>query len=198
MARIASVFLLLVVAAAAHAQDARYVSDEIAIVLRESPRADGASRGIVTTGTRVALLESDEVSGYVRVRTPDSREGWMLKRYLKREPVARDKLQRVEKELAAAQAEARKLREENARLMDDFARISGGQPIASRELVQEAEQLRAQLARKDQEVAAIREEYGAERASQQTLLLGGALVAGGFLLALLLRWLWPRRRRGDF
>lgn len=190
-------FLLLVAAAAAHAQDARYVSDEIAIVLREAPRGDGASRGIVTTGTRVLLLESDEVSGYVRVRTPDNREGWMLKRYLKREPVAREKLQRAETELAAAQAEAKKLREENARLMDDFARISGGQPIASRELVQETEHLRTQLAQKEQEVAAIREEYGAKRASQQTLLLGGALVAGGFLLALLLRWLWPKRRWGD-
>jgi hypothetical protein len=35
------------------------------------------------------------------------------------------------------------------------------------------------------------------RASQRTLLIGGGLVAAGVLLALLLRWLWPKRRWGD-
>jgi SH3 domain protein len=175
----------------------RYVSDEIAIVLRDAPRAEGGSRGVVTSGARVTVVGAEE-NGYVKVRTGDNREGWMLARFLKREPIARDKLQRVEKDLAATQAELKKVQGDHARLLEDFSRISGGQPIASKELMAEVDALRAQLKQKDQDVAAARAEYDAERASQQTLLSGGALVAGGMLLALLLRWLWPKKRWGDF
>jgi SH3 domain protein len=179
-------------------ESTRYVSDEITIVLRDSPRAEGGARGVVTSGMRVTVLGTDEPSGYVRVRTGDGREGWMLARHLKGDPIARDKLKTLDKDLVAAQAELKKLKEENARLTADFARISGGEPIASRELVQETENLRAQLKQKDQDVAQLREQYDVEVASQKTLLLGGALVAAGFLLALLVRWLWPKRRWGDF
>jgi SH3 domain protein len=197
--RIAGTFLLAFWALAAQAQgEVRYVSDEIAIVLRDAPRAEGAARGIVTSGARVTLLEADEASGYARVRTSDNREGWLLQRHLKSEPIARERLQRVEKELAAVQAELKKTQDERAKLMEDFQRISGGEPIASRELIEEADRLRAQLKQKDQDVEQLRAQYDVKRASQRTLLLGGGLVAGGFVLALLLRLLWPKRRWGDF
>jgi SH3 domain protein len=197
--RIVATILLALWALSAQAQgDVRYVSDEIAIVLRDAPRAEGASRGIVTSGARVTLLEVDEGSGYARVRTTDNREGWILQRHLKNDPIARERLQRVEKELAAVQAELRKAQDERARLMEDFQRISGGEPIASRELIEEADRLRAQLKQKDQDVEKLRAQYDVKRASQRTLLLGGGLVAGGLVLALLLRLLWPKRRWGDF
>lgn len=196
--RVLFMFSLALCAAAAAAQETRYVSDEIAIVLRDTPRAEGAARGVVNSGTRVTVLSVDEGSGYARVRTGDGREGWMLQRHLKSEPTARDRVQRAEKDLAAAQAELKKVKEEHAKLLQDFARISGGEPIASRELVAEAEGLRAQLKQKDADVAALEARYDVERARQRTLLLGGALVAGGVLLALVLRWLWPKKRWGDF
>lgn len=198
MPRTLTILLLAFCSVAAHAEEVRYVSDEITIVLRDTPRAEGAPRGVVASGHRVTVLGVDEGSGYARVRTADKREGWILQRHLKAEPIARDRVQRLEKDLAAAQAEVRKLQEERAKLMQDFSRISGGEPIASRELIEETEKLRAQLKQKDEDVAALRLQYDLRRASQRTLLLGGALVAGGVVLALLLRLLWPRKRRGDF
>ena len=199
MQRIIGVLLLAFFGASALAEsDVRYVSDEITIVLRDTPRAEGGARGVVSSGNRVTVLGEDAASGYVRVRTADNREGWILQRHLKTEPIARERLQRAEKDLAAAQAELKKLQEEHAKLMQDFARISGGEPIASRELMDEVEKARAQLKQKDADVARLREQYDLERASQRTLLFGGALVAGGFLLALLLRLLWPKKRWGDF
>jgi SH3 domain protein len=175
------------------AAEVRYVSDEIAIVLRDAPRAEAAPRGVVNSGARVEVLETDAASGYARVRAGD-REGWMLARFLKREPIARDRAQQLEKELASAQAELKKLKDDHAKLLQDFARISGGEPIASKEVMQEVADLREQIARKDQEVAAMRERYDTQRGSQRTLAIGGGLVAAGFVLALLLRWLWPRKR----
>jgi SH3 domain protein len=196
--RISTLLLLSMLAFAAPARaDVRYVTDEIQIVLRDSPRADGAARGVVNSGVRLTVVEGKAVDGYVRVRTSENVEGWILERHLKKEPIARERTQRLEKDLAAAQADLKKLQDEHARLMADFQRISGGEPIASREVMQQVVDLKAQLAQKDREVTGMSERYDLARASQNTLLLGGGLVAAGFVLALLLRWLWPKKRYGD-
>lgn len=198
MRRIGALLLLAVASAGAQAQEAvRYVTDELAIVLRERPDGDSASRGVLTSGTRVQVLESRPGTGYARVRAADGREAWILERYLKAEPVARSRLDRAEKDLAAAQAELKKLKDDHARLLADFTRISGGEPVASRELVAETEQLRQQLAENEETIAALKVRHDAEGARQRTLLLGGALVIAGGLLALLLRWAWPKKRWGD-
>ncbi len=199
--------------AAAAQQPVRYVSDELAIVLRASAGNEGASLGVLTSGARVEVLSSsgDNTNGYARVRSADGREGWVLERYLKNEPIARERLQRAEKSLAAAQqdqaaarreladakAELKKIKEEHAKLLQDFSRIaeSGGKsPI---DALKETEQLRAQLQQLEQERAELRGKVDGARDEQRTLMLGGALVAGGVLLALLLHWLWPKRRWGD-
>lgn len=198
MHRITGLLLLLFACAAATAQDQiRYVTDELAIVLRDTPDGAGASRGVLTSGARVQVLESRPGTGYARVRTADGREAWILERYLKAEPVARSRVERAERELAGTQAELKKLKDDHARLLEDFARISAGEPVASRELVAETGQLREQLRQSEQQAAALRERYGVERARQLTLLLGGGLVVLGGVLALLLRWLWPKKRWGD-
>jgi len=196
--RITALLLLLSVSAGAPAQDqVRYVTDELAIVLRDKPDGDAASRGVLTSGARVQVLESRPGSGYARVRTTDGREAWILERYLKDEPAARTRVERAEKDLAAVQAELKKLKEDHARLLEDFARISGGEPVASRELIAETEQLRAQLAENEKQAAALKERYSVARAQQLTLLIGGGLVLVGGLLALMLRWMWPKKRWGD-
>lgn len=202
MLRIARLSLLSMLLFAANTgalaqEQVRYVTDELAIALRDGPSGDSANRGVLTSGARVVLLESRPGTGYARVRTGDGREAWIQEKYLKADPIARTRVERAEKELAAAQAELKKLKEDHAKLLADFGRISGGEPIASREVVAEAESLRAQLAERDRQIAELRTKASAAGGQQRTLLLGGALVLAGGLLALLLRWLWPRKRWGD-
>lgn len=198
MRRISALLLLMLASVGAFAEDkVRYVTDELAIVLRDSPSGEGASRGTLMSGTRLVVLES-RPSGYARVRTPDGKEAWIQERYLQDKPIAAARVDRAEKDAAAAQAELKKLKEDHARLLADFARISGGEPIASRELMAETEQLRAQLKKNAEDLAAAKSRYNAERARQRTLLLGAGLVVLGGLLALVLRWLWPKKRWGDF
>lgn len=191
-------FVLFAANTAVLAQDqVRYVTDELAIALREGPSGDSPARGVLTSGARVVLLESRPGTGYARVRTDDGREAWIQEKYLKPDPIARARAERAEKELAAAQAELKKLKDDNARLLQDFGRISGGEPVASSELVAENEKLRAQLKDTEEQMAELRARARSAGGQQRTLLLGGALVLAGGLLALLLRWLWPRRRWGD-
>ena len=197
MRRLSLLLLLLAVGTAALAQEqVRYVTDELAIALRDGPNGEAPTRGVLTSGARVVLLESAP-SGYARVRTGDGREAWIQEKYLKAEPIARMRVERAEKDLAAAEAELKKLKDDHARLLADFERISAGEPMAAREVVAEAEKLRAALAEAEQQIAALRARSGAEGGRQRMLLLGGALVVAGGLLALLLRWLWPRRRWGE-
>jgi len=189
---------MLVFCAPALAQDTvRYVTDELAIALREGASGEGPTRGTLTSGARVVVLES-RPTGYARVRTADGREAWIQEKYLQAAPIARTRVERAEKDLAAAQAELKQLKEDHERLLADFARISGGEPVASRELIAETEQLRAQLKEKEAQSAALKERYSVVRAQQQTLLLGGGLVIIGGVLALLLRLMWPKKRWGDF
>lgn len=209
---IGMVCLLGISLAAAAQQPVRYVSDELAIVLRASAGSEGASLGVLTSGARVEVLSASAGSnGYAQVRAADGREGWVLERYLKDEPIARERLQRAEKELATArqdqaaarrelaetQAELKKTKDEHARLLQDFSRIAGNTPASSAAALKEAEQLRLRVQQLEQEQAQLLNEAGGARGEQRTLLLGGALVAGGVLLALLLHWLWPKRRWGD-
>lgn len=212
---------------AAAQQPVRYVSDELAIVLRADASAEGASLGVLTSGARVEILGSGgdsanaNTSGYARVRSADGREGWVLERYLKNEPIARDRLQRTEndltaarRELAAAQqdqtavrreladskAELKKIKEEHAKLVQDFSRIAdsaGTVPAIPAEAVQEIQDLRTRVEELEQERSGLLGRVESAGQQQRTLLLGGALVAGGVLLALLLHWLWPKRRWGD-
>jgi SH3 domain protein len=195
---IAGVLLGLAVSAGALAQDqVRYVTDELAIALRDGPSGDAPTRGVLTSGARVQVLERREASGYARVRTSDGRDAWIQEKYLTKEPIARLRVERAEKELATARAELDKVRQENARLLEDFQRISGGEPLASREVIAEAEKLREQLKENERQVAALKARYGVESGQRKTLLTGGGLVLAGAVLALLLRLLWPKRRRGD-
>ena len=198
MRLLAGLLLGLVISAGARAQDqVRYVTDELAIALRDGPSGEAATRGVLTSGARVTLLERRESTGYARVRMADGKEAWILERYLTKEPIARVRVERAEKELAAAQAELKKLKDENARLMEDFQRISGGEPLASREVIAEVEKLREQLKANEQQLAAAKARYSVESGRQKTLALGGGLVVIGAVLALLVRLFWPKRRWGD-
>lgn len=197
--RCIALLLLLAASATAVAQDdVRYVTDELAIVLRDGPGGSAATRGVLTSGARVVVLETRAGTGYARVRAGDGREAWIQEKYLVKTPISRARVETAEKALAAAQAELARIKEDHARLLQDFERISAGEPVASREVVAEAEKLKQQLEDRDQQIAVQRARAEAEGARQRTLLLGGALVAAGGLLALVLRWLWPARRRGDF
>lgn len=198
MRRIALLLLLAASAAAVAQDDVRYVTDELAIALRDGPGGNAATRGVLTSGARVVVLESRAGTGYARVRTGDGREAWIQEKYLVRQPISRARADSAEKELAAAQAELKKLKEDHARLLADFERISGGEPVASREVLAEVEQLKQQLDDREQQMVALRARSASESGRQRMLLLGGALVAVGALLALMLRWLWPKKRWGDF
>ncbi|MFP4391900.1 MAG: TIGR04211 family SH3 domain-containing protein [Desulfohalobiaceae bacterium] len=69
-------FLLLT--ASAQAQTL-YVSDQFQITMRTGPSQEHKIISMLNTGTKLLVL--DELPDWILVRTPDGKEGWVLRRY---------------------------------------------------------------------------------------------------------------------
>jgi SH3 domain protein len=108
---------LLFTAMVAAAAETRYVSDELGITLRTGQSTQHQILRMVTSGTPLDVLETDEESGYTRVRTPQGVEGWVITRYLTDHPSARN-------QLADAQKKEARLEEENKNLQAKLNTVS--------------------------------------------------------------------------
>lgn len=79
--------------------ETRYVTDQFEITLRTGSSSSHAIQRMVKSGTLLEVLEQDEESGYSKVQTSSGVEGWVLTRYLMREPAARTQLQNLVKQV---------------------------------------------------------------------------------------------------
>jgi len=109
---------LLFTAMIGAAAETRYVSDELQITLRSGQSTQHQILRMVTSGTPLEVLATDEDSGYTQVRTPQGVEGWVLTRYLMDHPSAQD-------QLADAQKKAARLNDENKNLQAKLNTVSG-------------------------------------------------------------------------
>ena len=91
----------LLLPASAFAEPA-WVTDQFEITLRSGPSTSNAIQLMVSSGTRLEVLERDPDSGYSRVRTQGGTEGWVLTRYLMNEASAREQLQTLTGQLTNA------------------------------------------------------------------------------------------------
>jgi SH3 domain protein len=119
--------------------DEAYIRDTLYVPLRggESSEHRIIHRGI-KSGTPLERLETNEQSGYTRVRTGKGLEGWLLTQYLVDEPIASTQLDIVKSELQSLDTkhqqtllslkevkEARKiLADQNELLAEDLATIT--------------------------------------------------------------------------
>ena len=119
--------------------DEAYIGDTLYVPLRggESSEHRIIHRGI-KSGTPLERLETNEQTGYTRVRTGKGLEGWLLTQYLVDEPIASTQLDIVKSELQSLDTkhqqtllslkdvkEARKiLADQNELLAEDLATIT--------------------------------------------------------------------------
>ena len=171
---------------------------------------------MLDTGATLELISSDRESGYSEVRTSGGTQGFVLTRYLVRNPVARAQLATLQERVAAL----RESSGEQGRTLDDLRQqnIDYGQQVA---------QLEADKAQLEAELAEIREtaadvlaindqnrtlmdglsrtqarileleqanESLVARHDQNWFLIGAAVLLGGIFLGIVLPRI-PRKRR---
>ena len=171
------------------------------------------------SGTQVEILEQEEGSDYARIRYGDDREGYILTRYLSRTPIAADRLaqanaeletlrQRLadrEAELEQAQSEssstdqrAQALEQELSETQEELERITA----LSEDAIQldrrntELREAKQELER-EVELLATENQRLQDRRDSDFMLIGGGLVFGGVLIAVILPMLKPSKRQSD-
>jgi SH3 domain protein len=197
--------------------DTRYVVDELTITVRSGPSNQHQIVKLIHSGTRLEVIEEVEADGkqYVHVRV-GKMDGWVLSQYLTSTPIARDQLE-------AAQNKTEKYREENARLKKQLAELQQARSEAEKqrdefkqsaqnldqqldklkrvsarplEIEKNNEQLRDELARRNNEVKLLSQENAGlkSRDQREWFIAGASVVLISILFGILLsRIRWKRR-----
>lgn len=189
----------------------RYVSDELRITLRGGAGTQYRIIDTLTTGARVEVLEArgDE---WVRVRTTDGEEGWVLAQYLMEQPAAKDQLARARSQLESAREAQTELQSRLEETQSELARARERIQTLEAEKEQTAERLsRAEegleqydqvqslkkqvvdLQRTIQELEAEKERL-ADRTRHDWFMIGGGVMLTGMLLGIIVtRIRWRKR-----
>jgi SH3 domain protein len=207
--------VLLFVAVAAHAED-RWITDEFEVMLRSGQSNQQRIILQLRSGAKVEALRVDDEAGYTKVRTASGEEGWVLTRYLRSTPTAKlqlpaaqEQLQRslaerdnlkkqlndVKKERVELQREVADLQASTRSLQDQVDRITK----LSANTIQVDDQniqLKQRIASSEQQIRALEVENDklASRSDREWFLVGGAVLALGLLLGLILpRISWRKK-----
>lgn len=198
--------------------ESRWVTDQFEITLRTGPSTANQIVRMLPSGTQLDTLEEDAEAGYTRVRTLAGTEGWVLTRYLMREPDARSQLANLRQRLEAVRNQSgdlgtqlddlrqqnqqaagriRTLEAENRQLEAELAEIKR---TAANVLAIDSENnaLRQQLSSAEIQVAALQKENGelSSRRNRDWFIAGAAVLIAGVLVGLILpRIRWRRRSR---
>ena len=200
------------------AQNVQYVSDHLIITMRTGQGSQYQILKTLPSGTRLEVLESNDETGYTKVRIPDGLEGWVLSRFLSEEPIAKEKL-------AAAQSKLQRLLEQNNALKEELVTLkkSGADLEAERNaLLSQTESAGAELERLNQvaaqpilldkqnrelkqqnvslekELQLIQQENQVlkDRSQREWFIAGAGVLLGGMLLGLIIPKLRWRKKSG--
>ena len=206
--------------AAGGAGEVRYVTDRLSITLRAGKGTGFRILRMLPSGARVTVLETDPESGWSRVRLESGLEGWVLTRYLMREPSARERLARAEAQAAKAreraaalEAEVRRLKAERDAARREAAAQRARAEKAERELArirrlsaeslrlaESHERMRRQVLDLERELRLALEENDAlrDRTARDWFMAGAGVLLAGIVVGLVLpRIRWRRRSSWD-
>ena len=200
------------------AQNVQYVSDHLIITMRTGQGSQYQILKTLPSGTRLEVLESNDETGYTKVRIPDGMEGWVLSRFLSEEPIAKEKL-------ASAQSKLQRLLEQNNALKEELATLKNSSADLETErnaLLSQTESTNAELERLNQvaaqpilldkqnrelkqqnvslekELQLIQQENQVlkDRSQREWFIAGAGVLLGGMLLGLIIPKLRWRKKSG--
>lgn len=193
-----------------------WVTDQFEITMRRGQGNRQAIIRMLASGTRLELLEKNDEAGYSLVRTGSGAEGWVLNRYLLRQPPARvtmpglqAKLTQIEAQRTQLTRELRELTAERGALQRKLQQsVASGDDVhqeldrvreLSADVIQidiDNVQLRQSLGEIQAELEQVRAENRrlASRSDREWFVIGALVVIFGILVGLILpRIRWRRK-----
>lgn len=208
--------LLLAASSPVLAQSRAYITDDVEVTLRTGTSTRHGIVRMLSTGMPVTVLETDEDTGYTRVRTANGAEGWVLTRYLVDEPPPKARIGAVERQLAEAREQAAELRrqldelrEQQAQMTRDRDELARQNAALQRELQEirkvaanhlaiadENQRLNRQLAelQNENQLLLQKSDTAKDRMRRDWFVVGAIVVVGSMLFGILLtRIRWRKR-----
>ncbi|OON41919.1 hypothetical protein BTJ39_01820 [Izhakiella australiensis] len=186
-------------ATAVHAEEKRYVSDELTTWLRSGPGDQYRLTGTVNAGEEVSLLQTNENTHYGQVRDASGRTAWIPLSQLSNDPSLRTRVPQLEQQVKDLSDKLTNIDSSwNQRTADMQKKVAASDGIING-LKNENEQLKNQLIVAQKKVSAANVQLDDKQRAiiMQWFMYGGGVAGIGLLLGLLLPHMIPRRKRSD-
>jgi SH3 domain protein len=193
-----------------------YVSDQLSINMRTDKGVGFRIIKVLTSGSKLKVINVDK-SGYTQVQTESGTTGWVLSRFLSKEPIARSQLKKaqdiankLEKEKISLVNELNNLIKDNKQLENTkislqkknhsfSTELNKLRKISARplQLEKENEKLRNELLSNESKTQLLQLELQSlkDDSEKQWFITGAVILFGGILLGLILPKLRSNHQR---
>lgn len=192
-------FLAFSAVANVHAEEKRYISDELSTWVRSGPGNDYRLIGTLNAGEEVTLLQSNENSKYGQIRDSQGRTTWIPLSQLSEQPSLRSRVPELEQQVKDLTAKLANIDGSwNERTAEMQKKVAGSDD-AINSLKDENQQLKNQLvvASKKVDAANVQLDDKQRTIIMQWFMYGGGVLGMGLLLGLVLPHIIPGRKRKD-
>ena len=191
--------LCLNVSVVAHAEEKRYVSDELNTWVRSGPGDNYRLLGTVNAGEEVTLLQNNEETKYGQVRDSNGRTSWIPMAQLSTTPSLRIRVPDLENQVKTLTDKLTNIDTTwNQRTADMQQKVAQSDSVITG-LKDENQELKNQLivAKKKVEAANVQLDDKQRAIIMQWFMYGGGVAGFGLLLGLLLPHMIPSRKKKD-
>ncbi len=191
--------LSLSVTVVAHADEKRYVSDELNTWVRSGPGDNYRLLGTVNAGEEVTLLQSNEETKYGQVRDSNGRTSWIPLSQLSASPSLRTRVPVLEKQVKDLTDKLTNIDTTwNQRTAEMQQKVAQSDSVING-LKEENQQLKNQLivAQKKVNAANVQLDDKQRAIIMQWFMYGGGVLGVGLLFGLLLPHMIPSRKKKD-
>lgn len=183
----------------AHAEEVRYVSDDLSTYVHSGPGNRYRIVGSLNSGEKVTVLDVNNESGYVRVRDSKNRDVWLPKELLGTTPGLKERVPAMEEEIKTLRDKLANIDGTwNEKTADMQNRVAASDDIINN-LKKENDSLRNQVvvAKKKLDAISVQLDDKQRDIILQWFMYGGGVAGAGLLLGLLLPHMIPRRKKKD-
>jgi SH3 domain protein len=183
----------------AHAEEKRYVSDELNTWVRSGPGDHYRLVGTVNAGEEVALLQTNGDSNYGQVRDSSGRTAWIPLKELSSEPSLRTRVPDLENQVKTLTDKLTNIDNTwNQRTADMQQKVAQSDSVING-LKEENQQLKNQLIVAQKKVSAANLQLDDKQRTiiMQWFMYGGGVLGAGLFLGLVLPHIIPSRKRKD-
>ena len=183
----------------AHADQKRYVSDELSTWVRSGPGDQFRLLGKLNAGEQVELLQTNDATKYGQVRDAEGRTVWIPLSQLSDNPSLRTRVPQLEQQVKDLTAKLANIDNSwNQRTAEMQNKVASSDSVING-LKEQNQKLKNELivAQKKVNAANVQLDDKQRTIIMQWFMYGGGVLGVGLLLGLLLPHMVPRRKKND-